>query len=88
MQEETDKVIRFMSFDNYGTAVIVKGRLEANGIECFLSNAERLNLGPFHSSVNEGISLNIFEKDIEKVKAILGRDDEISETDPEADWQE
>ncbi len=87
MGENSEKIIRFMSFDNYGTAVIVKGRLEANGIECFLSDAERLNLGSFHTSEIEGISLNVFEKDIEKVKAILGRDDEISETDQEADWQ-
>jgi len=70
-----DKIITIASYP-YSRAQLLKGRLEAEGIECFLSN---INLVQPH--VSSGVKIKINEKDAEAAIKII---DEIKEQYGEA----
>lgn len=61
-----DKIITIASYP-YSRAQLLKGRLEAEGIECFLSN---INLIQPH--VSTGVNIKINEKDAEAATKIIG----------------
>ncbi len=67
---DTDKLITYRQFGNYLSAEIVKGRLESEGIPCFLINENILYAFPAVS----GIKLQIREADKEKADAVLSQE--------------
>ena len=61
-----DRIITIISCP-YSRAQLIKGRLEAEGIECFLSNINLLQAG-----VASGVKVKINEKDADKSFRIIG----------------
>ena len=65
--------ILLQTFDNYVNAHIVKGRLEAAGIHCWLKdeNISSLIIHPVLTNAIAGIKLMVAEDQAEKAHAIL-----------------
>lgn len=76
MEEGEDKIIVFDAYDNVVAANLVKTKLDAFGIPCFLTDENFVALYPIRNEVFPGIRLHIFEKDRAQVKEILK--DEVS----------
>ena len=66
-----EKVIT-IAIHNYARAEILRTRLEAEGIECYLKN---INL--IHSSISGGVKVRVNSKDLEKALRIV---EKVSET--------
>jgi len=71
MEESDDKIIVFDSYDTVMAANLVKTKLDAYGIPCFLSDEHFVGLYPFRNELFPGVRLHIFEKDRERVMEIL-----------------
>jgi len=76
MEESADKIIVFDAYDTVVAANLVKTKLDAFGIPCFLTDENFVGLYPIRNEVFPGIRLHVFEKDVAQVKDILK--DEIS----------
>jgi DNA-directed RNA polymerase subunit RPC12/RpoP len=72
MDEQEDKIIVFDSYDTVMAANLVKTKLDAYGIPCFLSDENFVGLYPIRNELFPGVRLHVFEKDRERVKEILG----------------
>jgi hypothetical protein len=88
MQPE-DKIITFESYRDPMLAHIIRTKLEANGIPCFIEDDHMAGLNALYSQ-STGIKLNIFERDLEKCRLILAEDTEYDleehvEIDPETE---
>jgi hypothetical protein len=59
------------SFDNYIDAHIVFGRLEEEGIQCWLKDENTVTVTPFFSNAVGGIKLMVAEKQLEEAKELL-----------------
>lgn len=71
MTDSSDKIIVFDSYDTVMAANLVKTKLDAYGIPCFLSNENFGGLYPFRNELFTGVRLHIFEKDHDRVKEVL-----------------
>lgn len=57
---------------------VVKGRLEADGIECFVRDEHTVNANPFYDIAVGGIKLQVMEQDVAAANEILK---EVNHTD-------
>ena len=71
MEEADGKIIVFDAYDTVVKANLVKTKLDAYGIPCFLSGENFTSLYPFRNELMTGVQLHIFEKDREQVVEIL-----------------
>jgi DNA-directed RNA polymerase subunit RPC12/RpoP len=71
MEESEDKIIVFDSYDTVMDANLVKTKLDAYGIPCFLSDENFVGLYPIRNELFPGVRLHIFEKDKDRVNEIL-----------------
>ena len=71
MKKSGEDIIVFDSYENSIKANLVKTKLDAYGIPCFLSGENFVNLYPFKNELFSGVSLHIFAKDITRVEEIL-----------------
>lgn len=71
MTDPDSKIIVFDSYDTIMAANLVKTKLDAYGIPCFLSNENFGSLYPFRNELFTGVRLHIFEKDHDRVKEVL-----------------
>ena len=71
MPEPAEKIIVFDSFDNVIKANIIKTKLDAFGIPCFLTDENLTNLYPIRNDLFPGVRLYIFEKDLDLVRGVL-----------------
>jgi len=82
-----DKIVVYKTFTDPNNAHIVKGLLDSYGIECFLSDENMVTLNAMYSSAIGGVKLNVFEKDIYRISAILESEnvteEEITESEKE-----
>ena len=69
--EEHDEIIVFKRFENAIEANIIKTKLDANGIPCFLSDENLANLYPLQNFLAMGVRLHLFAKDVEWAKSVL-----------------
>jgi hypothetical protein len=69
--EEKDTIIVFRQFDNAIDASIVKTKLDAYGIPCFLTEENFSNLYPSNHFITGGMRLHVFSRDRERVTEIL-----------------
>jgi hypothetical protein len=70
--EENDDIVVFRKFETSIEANIVKAKLDAYGIPCFLTEENMANLYPGASSLlNFNVRLHLFARDLEKAKHIL-----------------
>ena len=81
MDEQEDKIIVFDSYDTVMAANLVKTKLDAYGIPCFLSDENFVGLYPIRNELFPGVRLHIFEKDRERVKEILIEQQHTVETE-------
>jgi len=67
-----NKIIRILTCDNLTEAHLVKGRLENEGINCFLTNQNFTNLVPMYNNMmGAGIQIMIEEENYDKAYEIL-----------------
>lgn len=71
MSDLADQIIVFDSYDTAMAANLVKTKLDAYGIPCFLSGEHFVGLYPFRNELFSGVRLHIFANDLERVKDIL-----------------
>jgi hypothetical protein len=69
--EEQDEIIVFQRFESAIDANIVKTKLDANGIPCFLTEENLANLIPLQNFLAIGVRLHLFSKDVEWAKSVL-----------------
>ncbi|MDR1056331.1 MAG: DUF2007 domain-containing protein [Prevotellaceae bacterium] len=68
---DTSKTVSFMVFHSNAQANIIKGLLESNGIECFLSNENAPFSSPMFNTDLGLIRLHVMEKDVQQARMIL-----------------
>lgn len=71
VEEAAEKIIVFDSYDTVVQANLVKTKLDAYGIPCFLSEENFSTWYPFRNQLFPGVRLHIFEKDYAQVREIL-----------------
>jgi hypothetical protein len=71
MINKLDEIVTFETYYNPMEAEIIRAKLKANDIPCFLTD-ERLGvIYPVYNQGAGGIKLKVFAKDIEKCREIL-----------------
>lgn len=83
---EGDRIVVLTSYNSLIEAEIVKGRLQASGIECFISDTQTSLLYPFYAEQSPGVRLNILQKDAERAMAIL-REDATLDSDMDTSYE-
>jgi hypothetical protein len=87
MVMKSEKIVVYQSYLDPINANIVKGLLDSHGIECFLSDENMVTLNAMYSSAVGGVKLHVFEKDIDRILAILESEnvtpDNLSENEQE-----
>jgi hypothetical protein len=82
MTEPEQKIIVFAAYDTVMSANLVKTKLDAYGIPCFLTDEHFVGLYPIRNDLFPGVRLHIFEKDKEQVKEILVEETKIERICP------
>lgn len=83
MDTKDDKIVVFGSYSNSTDAYLIKGILSENNIPCFISNEISNILYPiFDSVVGGGITLHVFERDVEEAKKIIEKQQEQTDDTP------
>lgn len=72
-----DKIVTFESYYDPMLAEIVRARLEANGISCFIADQNMIGANPLYNQAIGGVKIKVFERDIEKCREILSQTDEL-----------
>lgn len=73
-----DKIIVYSTYYNPIEANIVKGRLEDSDIACFLSDENVATIQPLYNQAIGGVKLNVFERDVAKIDALLKEEIDIN----------
>ncbi|MFD1188301.1 putative signal transducing protein [Pontibacter rugosus] len=68
-----ERLVTIATFNEATEAHIVKGRLESEGILCFLGDEHIIGAQPFYSAAVGGVKLRVTEQDVEEAQAILTR---------------
>lgn len=76
-----DKIVTFQSYYDPMLAHIVRTRLEANGIPCFIADENTIGANPLYHHAAGGVKLKIFERDMEKCREILATEGDLHEQD-------
>lgn len=66
-----DKIVVFAVYDSVIDANIIKTKLDAYGIPCFLTDENISSLYPLPGNSFSGARLHVFENDLEQVKMIV-----------------
>jgi hypothetical protein len=74
-----EEIITFETFYDPILAEIIRTKLEVNGIPCFLADENMGSIYPAYNQGGGGIKLKVFERDVEKCREIVDRNDEINE---------
>lgn len=65
---------RFVTITTFTFAhevLVLRGRLESEGIQCFVPDEQTIQMHPFYSNALGGLRLQVLEKDFEKAATIL-----------------
>jgi len=76
-----DKIVTFQSYYDPMLAHIVRTRLEANGIQCFVADENTIGANPLYNQAVGGVKVKIFERDMEKCREILASEGDLHEQD-------
>ncbi len=76
-----DRLVDIASFMNPILAHIVRGRLEASGIESWLANDTIFGVHPAHAWIDGGVKVRVRESDVERAAALL-KEAEENPADP------
>jgi predicted RNA-binding Zn-ribbon protein involved in translation (DUF1610 family) len=67
----TEQFKTVLTFTYPSEMVVVRGRLEADGIECFVQDELTIQVNPFYSNAIGGVKLQVKESDYESAVEIL-----------------
>ena len=81
IMNKEDKIITFQSYYDPMLAHIVRTRLEANGLPCYIADENVIGINPLYNQAMGGVKLKIFEKDLLKCREILAEDGDLHERD-------
>ncbi|MFP5437435.1 MAG: putative signal transducing protein [Bacteroidia bacterium] len=68
MQQQFEKIA---SFQYTAEAMILKGRLEADGVEVFMANNNTIDTDPLMSNAIGGVQLYVNTADVDKAHAVM-----------------
>jgi hypothetical protein len=68
---DNEKLITILTFEFAHEAPIVKGKLESEGIPCFLKDELTAQVAPFYSNAIGGVKLQVIESDVPQAIEIL-----------------
>ncbi len=71
MQQETQQFISLLSFSNASSAAIVKGKLESEGITCFLRDELTTQVNPLYTQNEGGIKLQVLNTAVDRAIELL-----------------
>ena len=77
---EEDKIITLESYYDPMLAQIIKGRLEANEIPCFLADELTISVNPLYNQALGGVKIKIFARDEERCRKLLAEDIDLPDT--------
>ena len=75
--EENDRIVTLETYYDPILAEIIRGKLEANGITCYLADENMSIIMPIYNQAIGGVKIRIFEHDLEKAKSIIATDDNL-----------
>ena len=76
-----DKIVTLAAFYDAMEAEIVRGRLEANDIPCFIADGNFIAANPLYNQAAGGIKIKVFEHDVDKCREILSEKIELEDAD-------
>jgi hypothetical protein len=76
-----DKIVTFECYYDAMLAHIIRTRLEANGIPCFIADENGIGGMPLYNQEVGGVKLKVFERDLERCREILASDGDLHEQD-------
>lgn len=76
-----DEIITFESYHDPMLAHIVRTKLEANGVPCFLTDEFTIAANPIYNNALGGIKLKIFARDLTRCKEIVSERHELQASD-------
>jgi hypothetical protein len=76
-----DKIVTLDTFYDPMLAEIIRTRLEANGISCFIADNNTIGANPFFNQALGGVKIKVFEHDVDRCKAILAQSEELALSD-------
>jgi len=83
MTEPEQKIVVFAAYDTVMAANLVKTKLDAYGIPCFLTDEHFVSLYPtIQNDLFPGVRLHVFEKDLDQVKDVLKEETKIERACP------
>ena len=68
---ESDKFVTVLTFTFAHEVAIVRGRLESEGIVCFVKDELTVQVNPFYSNAIGGVKLQVMESDLPRAIEIL-----------------
>jgi len=74
-----EEIVVFETYYDRMLAEIIRTKLEANGIPCFLSDESIGTMYPVYNNGAGGIKLRVFKRDMDKAKEIVSQDDQLDE---------
>ncbi|MDB5142794.1 MAG: hypothetical protein JWQ66_1507 [Mucilaginibacter sp.] len=80
MQKEDD-IVTFETYYDLMLAEIIRAKLEANGIDCFITDESLGALFPVIDNGSGGIKIKVFARDLEKCREIIAADTELPNDD-------
>jgi hypothetical protein len=73
-----DKIVTLNTYYDPILAEIIRTRLEANGISCFIADGNTIGANPLYNQALGGVKIKVFEKDVERCREILAQNEELS----------
>jgi hypothetical protein len=84
MDNNTDTYITVLTFTYPHELAVIRGRLESEGIECFVKDELTVQVNPFYSNAIGGVKLQVKESDLEKAMEILRETGSITDSKTES----
>jgi hypothetical protein len=81
----TDNFITVLTFTYPSEALIVRGRLESEGITCFVQDELTTQVAPFYSNALGGVKVQVMESDLQRAVKILKEAGYITDEDLQPD---
>jgi hypothetical protein len=83
-----DKIVTLDAFYDPMLAEIIRTRLEANNIPCFIADNNIIGANPLYNQAMGGVKIKVFEHDVEKCREILSQSEELALIDDIIDQSE
>ncbi len=84
--DKPEKIVVFAVYDSVIDANIIKTKLDAYGIPCFLTDENISSLYPLPANSFSGTRLHVFESDVEQAKLIVNDQDETKSLPVAVRW--